>query len=600
MPGISLVSGSGVPEAAASSALDAVRFTDEYDAQTAISDGRTFLGFSGYPDYPVRTVETPEALFVLEGRLYDAEDERRDLRTVGTALLDGRTEEVAAWAGARDGDFLLVAYEKDTGAVRIVNDVFARLPVYYATVGDAIVVSRELKFVRDFAHHVGDAPDMDRLAVAQSLLFGYRLGDRTLFESVRRVPPGSALHVEDDAHGGEFGVRVDRLHRHDFEGTPHANRSVGENAAELASRFAEACADRDVPGVPNVVSMSGGLDSRAVGGGYDAAGVDFTAATFEKPGGANDADVRLARETAGVLDVDWEHYRAEGSEAHRADLLEMKQGMNFLAMSFILDFFEQLRDAHGPLVYVTGDGGDKALPDITAPRSFSSRRDLAEYVVDAHSIFDPERAAAIAGLDPEALVDAVETRLASYPESSYQGKYVHFLVRERGINWLNHGEDRNRYYFWSVSPFYSPRFFRYAMGVPAAQKTGSKLQAAFLDELDPALCAVDDANYGAPVTSLEHRAKQFAAGLVCRYPAVKRTVAGLLGGGGSPEGLDDAIVAQLRRADRTPFADEAVASVLRGEGDYGARELYNLLTVAAIADREPDEVVEDVAPRLVA
>ena len=600
MPGISLVCGPSTDPAVASSALDAACFTDEYDAHTAVANGRTFLGFSGYADYPVRTVETDDALYVLEGRLYDVDDERRRAREVGSALLDGRTEAVASWLDGRDGDFLLVAYEKETGTVRLVNDTFARLPVYYATTDDAIVVSRELKFVRDVAGHRNAAPDLDRMAVAQSLLFGYRLGDRTLFDSVRRVPPGSALHVEADANGGDVGVRVERLHRHDFDGHAHADGSVAANAATLASLFEDACANRDVPGVPNVLSLSGGLDSRAVGGGYDAVDAPYTAATFEKSDGSNADDVRLAKRVAETLGVEWEHYEATGTETHRAKLLEMKQGMNFLGMSFILDFFEQLRDRHGSLVYVTGDGGDKALPDITPPRSFASRRGLAEYVVDAHGIFDREEAAAIAGIDAEALVGAVETRLASYPESSYVGKYVHFLVRERGINWLNHGEDRNRYYFWSVSPFYSPEFFEYAMNVPAAQKSGSKLQAAFLESLDPALCGVADANYGAPVTSLEHKAKQFAAGLVCRYPTVKRTVASLLGGSGPPKGLDDDIRAQLRRADRTPFADDAVGRVLHGETEYGGRELYNLLTVAAVADREPDEVVEDVAPRTVA
>lgn len=579
------------PTAVGQSALDGVCFRDEYDSETLVADSRTFLGSSGYPEYPVRTVETSDALFLLEGRIYDVDDERRHLRTVGSSLLNERVEDVAGWLRERDGDFLVLAYDRTTGTVSMVNDAFSRLPVYYATFGDGVVLSRELKFVRSLARHYGDPLELDSLAVAQHLLFGYQLGDRTLFEGVSQVPPGSYVQIGD-------GVDVQCLHRHDFERSAHANRSVEENAAALADRFEEACANRDVEGLPNVLSLSGGLDSRAVGGGYSAAGRSFTAATFEQPDGQNEADVRFAERIANALGAEWECYRAEETASHRAELLDMKQGMNFLGMSFILEFFEQLRDRHGPMVYVTGDGGDKALPDLTPPRGFASRRDLAEYLVDAHSVFDPDEAAEVAGVEPEALVRSVEARLDSYPESSFDALYVHFLVRERGMNWLNHGEDRNRYYFWSVSPFYSLPFFRYAMNVPAGQKSRSKLYTAFLKELDPELCDIENANYGVSITSLRHTIKQFGVSLAKRYPGLKRTLVSLLDDG-KRDGLVDVLSREVRRTDRTPLADEKVEEVLRNDEDYDGREFYNLLTVLSTDNVAPPRpAVEDATPQV--
>jgi asparagine synthase (glutamine-hydrolysing) len=589
MPGISFVGGPMGPDETPLACLRGVCFRDEYERTVHLADDSAVLASTGYPAYPVETVETDDTVLLLEGHLYDAADERRHLRSVGRALREDRPDAVASWLADRDGDFLVAAYDRATGALSLVNDRFGRLPVYYATVGDDPVVSRELKFVRDLAARRGDPLDPDPMAFAQTLLLGYRLGDRTLFESVRRVPPGSYVRIDD-------GVRVRSLHRHDFGTAVHADRSVGENARELAARFERACANRDLDGLPNVLSLSGGLDSRAVGGGYAAAGASFAAATYEWPDGSNAADVRIARRVADALDADWERYPVERAAAHRRELLTTKQGQNHLGMSFLLDFLDQLRKRHGPFAYVTGDGGDKALPDLTPPRSFDSRRDLAEYLAAAHAIFDPDEAAALAGVSRDSLVRAVEARLASYPETSYDDLYVHFLVRERCLNWLTHGEDRNRYYCWSVSPFYAPDFFEYAANVPADQKAGNGLYAAFLDELDPALVGIDDANYDAPVTSLRHRLKQFGVDLVYRYPRLKRTLASLFDGATGDE-LADALERQFRRADATPLSDPVVEQVVRNVGRYDGHELYNLLTLLATAGYEADRGGPGVSPR---
>lgn len=591
MPGISLLhdsSPSSHVRSVGKSALDTVCFRNGYDARTISADRRTFVGSSGYPEYPVLSVETSDAYFVLEGQLYDVDDAKHHLEMIGSALLDERLRDVRAWLESRDGEFVVLAHEKRTGTTRLVNDTFARLPIYCATAGETTILSREMKFIRNVAQYHDDPLDLDSMAVAQSLLFGYRLGDRTLFEGVERVPPGSFVRVGDEVH-------VERLHQHDFEGSAHADRSVSENATALASLFEDACANRNLDGLPNVLSLSGGLDSRAVGGGYDAAGAPFVAATFEKPNGANATDVEIAERIADSLNVEWERYRVEETEAHQADLLEMKQGLNFLGMSFILDFFEQLRARHGSAVYVTGDGGDKVLPDLTPPRSFSSRRELAEYIIDVHSVFDFAEAAAIAGVDSEALVRSVERRLASYPESTREASYVHFLVRERGINWLNQGEDRNRYYFWSTTPFYSKPFFEYAMNVPASQKRHGELFAAFLDELHPALGDIENANYGATITSFEHKTKQFAERLITRYPTVKNAIASLLNGS-ADDGLYHVVSERLRQADETSIEQERLESVLHDVGSYGGRELYNLLTVVAVDDWRPDKIRVTSAP----
>jgi len=584
MPGTTVVQGQTASTEVIKRALDNVCFRDEYEVTTHVETDAALLASTSYPEYPVKTVETMDAVFVLEGYLYDVDDEWEQIRSIGPELLDKRFSEIREWLINRDGDFLLTAYEKETGAVSVVSDIFARLPVYYTTIGDDIVLSRELKFIRDLAASCNEPLESDVLAFAQTLLFGYQLGDQTLFESVHRVPPGAYVHIDGN-------VQVERLHTHDFGTTAHADRSVRENARSLAYRFKDACENRDVDGLPNVLSLSGGLDSRAAAGGYTGADISYTAATFKKSNGGNDADVRFAKRISEALGVDWERYTVERTETHQDELLAMKQGQNFLAMAFICDFLEQLRSRHDAFTYVTGDGGDKALPDLTPSRTFNSERELAEYIVDVHSIFNRTEAASLTNVTSERLIQTVEERLDSYPESDHDAQYVHFLIRERGINWLNHGEDRNRYYCWSVSPFYAPQFFTYAMNVPAHQKYQNRLYAAFLAELDPALCEIKDANFNASITSLQHKVKQFGINLITRYPAVKNTISSVLKNGGN-EDLSAVIKREFQQADEVPFDKTAVTNVIRNHEQYDGHEMYNMITLLRTINYDTDLVTQ--------
>ena len=86
-------------------------------------------------------------------------------------------------------------------------------------------------------------------------------------------------------------------------------------------------------------------------------------------------------------------------------------------------------------------------------------------------------------------------------EKDMKQKYVHFMITERTMKWLFEGEDRNRNFFRSVSPFYSYQFFNYAMNCPDEMKKDYKLFRLFLEHLSPKIAAADNANWDMPITS---------------------------------------------------------------------------------------------------
>ncbi|MFC7045713.1 hypothetical protein ACFQH6_10115 [Halobacteriaceae archaeon GCM10025711] len=225
------------------------------------------------------------------------------------------------------------------------------------------------------------------------------------------------------------------------------------------------------------------------------------------------------------------------------------------------------------------------FPVLAPSSSLADREDLVRHVVDANGRFSPEEASAIANVDVETILDSVRARLAAYPESDLQKQYAHFLVRERGLNLLVHGEDRNRYYFWSVTPFYSLPVFRYAMNVPDDQKEGRRLYKAFLRNLEPELLDLEYPNFGAPITSVEYRVKKSIYDLLSRYPPVRNAVVGAMRRNESATRDVAATVERQRsRTDLDPLSGRTVAEVADRHDEYRPNALYSLLTVTSLVE----------------
>ncbi|WP_435358955.1 asparagine synthase-related protein [Haloarchaeobius sp. DFWS5] len=584
MPGLSAIAGAVVDETV-EQALSSVCFTDRYERTTRLDTGGLRVAETSYESYPVRSFEIDGYRVFFEGYLYGVEDTAAAVADVLPSLVADRHRAVAEWIAARDGEFVIAVVDPESETLWVCNDQFARLPLFHARVGETHIVSRELGFVRELARQTDDGFTIDRLGTAQLLLFGYPLGTRTLFDGVTMLPPGGVLRIDGSRE-------VERVQQFDLGGDRHAEKDRETNAKALESRFVEACEARAAAGGQNIVALSGGMDSRTALAGYEAAdGVAF-AATSSPPHRAERGEARVASELADRVGVDWRWYASDPTNRHHEELLAMAQGMNSLANAAGLDFCESVAHEHPGATLVTGDGGDKALPDLTPAHSLDSKTDLVDTLLRSQHRLSVEDAAGIAGISPNRLVDSVEARIDSYPESALEDRYVHFLVRERGINWLNHGEERTRNHLWATTPFYAPDFFFYAMQCPPDQKSRRDLYRSFLRELSDEAVAVEYADFGASIDSLEFRVKQTAYDALDRFPRVKTTVVDLFRTLERTESDVSAEIRQLTDADDgDQFTPAAVRRTVR-DGNYSDSALYTLYTVlaarhGALADRQP-------------
>lgn len=201
-----------------------------------------------------------------EGEVYDSQDARSALIKQGVRVPDdgmasllvrGLWLEGHRFFARIHGSFAIAAWDDERRRLLLVNDRFGQRPVYFVHAHGRLIFASEISSLLQDAtidRHI--CPH----GLGQFLAFGQFLGDATLFESVRLLPPGSAL---------EYDVRDDTVTVSQYVGT-----TTDSGPAMPSTDALEAVAERFVRSVerstadsgsgPFGLSLSGGLDARTV------------------------------------------------------------------------------------------------------------------------------------------------------------------------------------------------------------------------------------------------------------------------------------------------------------------------------------------------
>ncbi len=203
---------------------------------------------------------------VFNGEIYNFRAVRGELIGAGEHFLtDGDTEVVLA-ACARwgvdalsrfKGMWAVAFYDSQTRTGFLSRDRFGIKPLFYSVASDGLYFASELGAL----HALGTIDQsIDPLALTEHLQFGYIAHPKTIYESVRRLPPGHSLRF--DSSGGALPVKYYRLPQ--TAGGVTAPTSYGDTCVRLRGRLADAVAARRVADVPVGAFLSGGLDSSII------------------------------------------------------------------------------------------------------------------------------------------------------------------------------------------------------------------------------------------------------------------------------------------------------------------------------------------------
>jgi len=244
------------------------------------------------------------------------------------------------------------------------------------------------------------------------------------------------------------------------------------------------------------LSLSGGLDSRLIAAAIKDLDYKTPFITYNRTNGVDELDHVSSKKIIDQLGTPDQHEVIEIGETKPEDtneLLAFKQGFNYLSMSYVLPYYRIHEERN--ISTITGDGGGKFFVDLYPLKNLSSMKNLIGYILRYNAFCSIETAASIVNLDPKVLKDKLVSTLKSYPFASYNDKYTFFLIREAGINWALEGEDRNRQYTWSSTPYYSPRLINMCLALPQRSKEYGQLFKYLYQQFPGDLQSVSNPNW---------------------------------------------------------------------------------------------------------
>ena len=200
------------------------------------------------------------------GELYNFQEIRPALQAAGIALR-GRTdtevliESIALWGTEAftrfDGQFALGAFDTLSGELLLARDPFGEKPLYYMELpaGDFAFAS-ELQALERLP---GFDATVDIDAVAEVLSFQYIGAPRTIYGSVRKLPPAHWLRR--DANGK---ITTGRYYQFRPGLSGFSDRPMNDLADELEDILTRSIRRRLIADVPLGAFLSGGVDSSTV------------------------------------------------------------------------------------------------------------------------------------------------------------------------------------------------------------------------------------------------------------------------------------------------------------------------------------------------
>ncbi len=436
--------------------------------------------------YPYEIIETNHYIAIVEGKIYDiANYADKTFRQKIDKIYNGEnSDQDLAYFYELDGEFIIYILDKNGEKHFVINDYLGRLPAYRFQ-GRQFILSRDI-YVLD---KITTGLIFDEQSIYQFLRLGYPLGERTLYEDIERFPPASLLSVQKE----KINIESYPPNVLEMEGTYSGLKP--EDA--LYDIFKQALRDRFKNEEKVVLSLSGGLDSRVIMGEAVKSNYPVDYATFDYDNAIIRNDIKAVKQLAKHYEKSPQFIELKEWVPELFDeMISVKGGMNYVGMSFILEFLKQLGATH--TLMLTGDGGDKTLPGLL-PLKAVNNNNINKYILNANRITTITDMSSFVTFEIGAHEKELKQILKSQDGTSANMKYKHFQLFERALHWLFEGEDRNRNYIWSTSPFYNPDFFKLAHSVSEKEKKNFKLFRKFIDLVDPELNNIPNANWEIPL-----------------------------------------------------------------------------------------------------
>jgi asparagine synthase (glutamine-hydrolysing) len=482
------------------------------DGGAGVAMGRISLGFMNGAEQPAANEER-SLLAVMDGEVYDYDEQRRALETCGhifhgdshaELLLHGFEGSGKEFFVGLHGKFVAAIWDRNHRRLILTNDRFGMRPLYYAKLQGRFLWASEIKAL------LAD-PAVSRQVhlrgMAQFFTFGHLLGEDTMLKGVRLLPAAGWLIYE----LSNDRLKVDRYWR----STELKGNNGGNEAAlleQIEAAFARAV-DRCTAGTARLgLSLSGGLDSRTI---LAAAPTDRPITTVSM-GVAGSMDHRGAEQMAKLRGCP--HHSCvldEGFLARFADHLRQMVHLTdgqYLSQCVILPTLPVYRDL-GIQVLLRGHAGElmhmaKAYNFSIDKKALAIRDEagleewlygrLQTYMLDGieDSLFAPAHRREVANLARESLRACLRESQGIHPVLQ---RISHLFIstrirRETALSMVKFGS-----LVETRLPYLDNELVDALLSAPPEMKLGEKIQAHILGHRMPAFLGVVNSNTGTRV-----------------------------------------------------------------------------------------------------
>jgi asparagine synthase (glutamine-hydrolysing) len=444
--------------------LKKMDYDSSYSHKTLFNSPKIGIYFSGYPGYPYYKAEIGDKTLVIEGAIYNKSEEtvKSELMSMLPQVVKdpGKTEALTNFIRETDGEYIAYYIDTASSTMLIFNDAMGRLPAYSYSDKNQFVLGRSMKFMLGCAPEIG----FSDWGLIEYFLYSAPLGERTVFQNTNRLLPYSLFII--DYKNGKHEKRL--LYQYNFDDR-WENQTFSEHIRNLHDLFLESVSKRAARfnDRKQILSLSGGLDSRANLVGLRISNVDFSTITFNDYYNQLGRDIPVVETLAKTYGIKHKIFRLVAENIPDMEkLVFMKDGAGLMGtMGSAYNSMEiTVREFGRNLVYYVGDEGNYT----TAPRYGGKRPGSIPELVqtifakNSLSVYTIDEVASIFSKSSKEIFDYLCDYFSQYPEKDNIHKIDRYFVWERSFKFTMENQERVRQFFWPLAPHYGIKYAPYA------------------------------------------------------------------------------------------------------------------------------------------
>ncbi len=416
------------------------------------------------------------------------------------------------------GSFNAALWDADKGVFILANDKLGHRPLFWGYRNGTLVFASLL--ARVMASRIL-ATTIDVEAFADLLSYEYILGERTLFQDVRILPPGSYLTLKD----GNLQIRTYwRLDQVEVHGGYDARRQE-----ELQHAFTSAVQRAVRPDITCSVGLTGGLDSRCVLAAAASQQLSFISHTG---GQENSTDVVLSRQLAERVGAThrFEQLSPEHTGAWLTPMVLHQGGIIATLHSHPCQYLYEAPHCDAEVLGIGGEfvrsfwlsAKDPAITSQADAQQFLRNRLMGrERRQQLEQLWRPE----FRTTGTRAPQEHLDSLLAAYtPQDTPAVALDYFYLHERCRKFLNKAVLISRAYEEVYFPFLDHQWIEAVAAVPLSERLANKIQVELIKNLYPSLLDIPYTK-----TLISFSASPLQTWMINRYRAVQRKASRKLG-----------------------------------------------------------------------